>query len=240
MARSAPIAAVTTAAGIDALDDAPGERAARGRGSTTRGCRSGRTTHTAVRREQRPDRRRDRGQAVRLQADEDDIGVGRPRRGRRWRPDGSRSRRAGSAPARRARPSPAGARRGRSGSRRRRAGERRAHVRADRARAEHGEPHPPSPSSRAAMRERCTFPVGVFGISSRMWIRSGTLKAASERRASLAQLLGAHGAAEDDRRGDRLAVLAVVDAERRPPRPPAGGPAAPPRSRTARCSRRRG
>ncbi len=79
--------------GIDARDrrrpgrrsraTVPVERAAGATGSTTRGCRSGRDHGGARAAAARGEPRRELGQAVGLQADEDDVGVGERRRGRR-------------------------------------------------------------------------------------------------------------------------------------------------------------
>src|SRR6266700_3994528 len=61
-------------------------------------------------------------------------------------------------------------------------GEAGAHVPADGPRADDGEPHGPCPLSWAAIRFRCTLPVGVRGISRTTCMTLGTLKSASDSR----------------------------------------------------------
>ena len=112
------------------------------------------------------------------------------------------------------------------------AGQRRADVRADRPGAEHREPHgcpgspgcsgspgwpaaaagPGPPATNSATRRRWILPVAVRGISSRTWIDTGTLNAAS-----------------------RLpAVLGQLPASRPRPRPPSASPRPRPARRTSR------
>ena len=176
--------------------------------------------------QQRADRGCERGQAVRLQAENDHVGIGDRRDVRRWRPGGLEVAAAGCAPARRARPSP------------RRCSPRAISVTSLPARASAGahvtrrsRPHRATanltaraPSSCAAIRDRCTFPVGVRGICSTMWIRSGTLNAASAaagRRGGCPRW--SRRRAGRPPRATVCAVLLVGDRRTRPPRPPRVG-----------------
>ena len=173
---------------------------------------------------------------------EDDVGVrdrldlvGR-RRGAR------RSRRAGCGRGRRAPAWPAGARRARSGSRpRRRAPARRRRRRRSRPRRATANLTRPPPESCARRRRRCTLPVAVLGISSRTWITLGHLER-GEPLPAVARSSSRRRVAVRGRRPRATSspYFVVVDAEARPRRAPPGAPAARPRSRTARCSRRRG
>src|SRR5712692_3475070 len=132
-------------------------------------------------REQRPEARRDLGQAVGLERDEYNVGCGDSRK------VASRARTGGGGGTGKQHPDTMlGHRRevlapGDQGDIRAAARERGSHVGAYRPGAEHGESHWPAarPATNAATRRRCTLPVGVRGISGKTWITAGTLNAAS-------------------------------------------------------------
>ena len=151
------------------------------------------------------------GQAVRLEPDEDDVGVGDRadvvgRLGMRLEV-AARAQHPDASLLHRAQVRAAGDQRHVAAA----AGERGADVGADRTGAEDREPHAASSESAAPTRLRCTLPVGVRGIASSTWTTSGTLNGGEPLAAVV----------------DQLALVRVAARARRP------------RRRARRTSRRR-
>ena len=158
--------------------------------------------------------RREPGQAVGLQPDEDDVGVARSRRGRRspaewpWKsPRGLST--CTPCSCMRAQVRAAGDQRHVAAA----AGERRADVGADRAGAEDRELH--AARRRALRRRACAAPCRSASAGSRRarGSTSGTLNAASRSRQWSISSRSSASPLSDDRRADALAVLLVVDPE---------------------------